>query len=179
MANANGRNKYLVVRNLGDAPTSFRLEPGGEEHSLGAYGEVAVQPISKWQESSDILTLVEHGVVETYPSKHRPRATPRMPARLEPKRNTDRSAAHEIAKMRDNELAIQLINVKPELGTPNPLAREDLQSVDVVYLKTRHREVLNAALWMLKNLPNLPEVGKIERIAAIRDRLEYIDGLGA
>ena len=175
-ANAKERNEYLVVRNLTDAPTSFSLELGGKEAKVGAYGEVAVHPISKWKESSDIRNLEELGIIETYTSAHRPRATPRLPANLEPKRVTDKSAAHEIAKMANHVLAMELINVVPQRAMPNPLAREDLRGIDVIYLKTRHRDVLYAALWLLEHLPNLPE-WKAERIAAIKDRLVYIDGL--
>jgi len=170
------RNKFLVARNLTSAPVSFRNEDEDKDVYIPGYGEIAVRPISDWENAPDVDRLRDLGLIETYRSHKRPKAMPRLPGSLEPKIPSDRSTVHELATMNDQELELMIINVEPEFDRFNTQVREEYRNIDLGYLRSRHRTVLRAALWLIEHNPYLPE-WRDERIQAIKDRLAWIDNL--
>ena len=170
------KNKFFIVRNLKSSPVSFRNDEETRDEYVAGYGEKALLPITAWEDSADIDKLREQGHIETWKASKRPPSLPRMPAELEPAIPLDKSTAIELATMDDQDIARQIIEVVPESTSANMQVGEEYRRVNLGYLRSRHRDILRAALWALGNNPNLPD-WKHERIQIIKDRLMWIDNI--
>lgn len=127
-----------------------------------------------WDANPRFLEAVDAGILVIEKTDKRPVGKPAIPDNLKPRTQYDQNIAREIALSPLHDVQISRINLFRGETDEVPW-RED---ADITYLRTRHRQILQAAEWWLTKWLDKRTAEQNKRLSAIRTQLAEIKRLG-
>lgn len=169
--NATGFSRALPE---GRGKTELQLEPL-------SFTVMVKEEVDAWLMVPKFAEAEKAGRILVYETDVMPNILPELPARMRPDRSDDLSTARQIVWCPTEELhstyldIVNLFKAKPESG------RDWDTEANTPYLRTRHRQTLEAAIWMFENVASKMRTGlsaqQKERLAACKRQLKLIEKL--
>lgn len=164
-------NATGFFRVAGDKRVELQLEPL-------SFVVMTEEEAGSWKMVPKFMEAVREGRVLLYETDTMPDIVPEIPQRMRPDRADDYGTAQQIVWCDSKLHRISLENInayRAEAGA----GKDWVDEVNASYLRTRHKQILNASIWLFENVASKMRSGlnteQKERFAACKRQLKLIE----